>query len=317
MVANAVPTRYSDEVTQTASPAPAPTPAPLLSAEGVRIDDHGPVLEQLTVATSGTNVAVVGAPRALFEAASGLRDVTAGSLRVAGLDPRDAVRAGALASAPVDAPMPARWKALDFAVENARLAGHGRTESARLAAQALRAMELDPKARTRLADADAAVKRAAMLAGALATQAPVLLVEDFTAGLPDGSARTLARLFVQACAGRRWALFAGRLALSSPLGLEAEEALLFAGGRFVCAGAPAEVAARDRTFSVRTAGAAEAAGAFADKLRERGAHVEADEAGRALTVTMPDDLSTLELVKLARTSDVVVLELLPLSGAVA
>jgi ABC-type multidrug transport system ATPase subunit len=299
-----VPTGYSGDVTQT---------EPLLRAEGVRIDDRGPVLEQLTATTSGANVAVVAAPRALFEAACGLREVTTGTLRVCGLEPREAVRAAAIASAPVDVPVPARWNVLDFATESARLAGNGGRAGARLAAAALRAMQLEGHARTRLGPADPAVKRGAMLCAALATDAPALFVEDFTPGLPDGVARSLARMFVQACRGRRWALFAGRLSLSSPLGLEAEEALLFAGGRLACAGVPAEIATRERTFSVRTASAQSA---FGDKLRERGAKVEADASGRALTVTMPDDLTTLDLVRIARDADVVVLELLPLSGAV-
>lgn len=288
---------------------------PLLAAEAVRIDDHGPALEQLTMTTTGANVAILGAPRALFEAACGLRDATSGTLRVCGLPPREAARTAAIASAPASAKTPARWTALDLAIENARLAGHGRRESARLAATALEAMKLEPRGKTRLGDASPSVARAAMLAAALATGAPALLVEDFTPGLPDGAARALARSFVQACRGRRWVLFAGRLALSSPLGLEADEAVLFSGGRLAGAGSPAELATRDRTFSVRTAG--ESPLAFADKLREHGAQVDADETGRALTVTIPEGFSTLELVALARSSDVVVVELLPLSGAVA
>ena len=72
------------------------------------------------------------------------------------------------------------------------------------------------------------------------------------------------------------------------------------------------IAARDRTYSVRTSGESEP---FAAKLRERGARVEAS--GPSLTVTMPEDFATHELVALARDSNVIVLELLPLSGALA
>lgn len=277
------------------------------------MDDGGPAIERLTVETTGSNVAVVGAPRALFEAAAGLRPVTRGALRVAGLDPMDAIRSAAIASAPVDVPVPARWTLLDLVRENARLAGSGKREAERLATSALHALQLDKFAKTKLAVADLAVKRAAVLAAAIATGAPALFVEDFTPGLADGAARSLARLFVTACEGRRWVVFAGRLALSSPLGLHADEALLFAGGRFVCSGLPAEIASRERTYAVRTAGEPEA---FAAKLRERGARVESDAAG-ALTVTIPEDFTTHELVALAKAGGVVVLELLPLSGALA
>lgn len=308
MVAKLVPARYSGDVTQT---------TPLLSADAVRIDDGGPVLEELTVTTEGDNVAVVGAPRALYEAACGLRDTTAGALLVCGLAPREAARSGAVASAPVDAKVPARWTVLELARQSALLAGRGRRESERLAADATRAMQLEGHARARLGGADPAVRRAAMLSAAIATGAPVLLLEDFTPGLPDGAARALARLFVQAARGRRWALFAGRLALSSPLGLETDEAVLFVGGRFACASPPAELAARGRTFSVRTS-AGEGGATFAGELRQRGATVEsADAAGRAFTVTLAGELTTLDVLATARAAGVVVMELLPLSGAVA
>ena len=287
-------------------------PDPLLHADSVRVDDGLPVVENLTIETTGNNVAIVGAARALFEATAGIRPITRGVLRVCGMDPRAALRAGAIASAPVDVPVPARWTVHEFARENARLAGQTKSTADKLAKDALQAMQLGTYATKKLASVDAPVKRAAMIAAALATGAGAIFAEDFTTGLPDAAARSLAKLFVAACEGRRWIVFAGRLALSSPIGLNADEALLFAGGRFVCAGLPAEIATRERTYSVRTSGEAEP---FAAKLRERGARVEA--AGASLMVTMPEDLATHELVALARESNVVVLELLPLSGALA
>jgi ABC-type multidrug transport system ATPase subunit len=285
---------------------------PLLHADSVRVDDGVPVVENLTIETVGTNVAIVGAARALFEAVCGVRPVTRGTLRVCGMSPRDALRAGAMASAPIDVAVPAKWTVHDLARENARLAGQAKGAANKLAKDALHAMQLDAYATKKLSAVDAPVKRAAMIAAALATGAGAIVVEDFTAGLPDAAARSLSKLFVAACEGRRWIVFAGRLALSSPIGLHADEALLFVGGRFVCAGLPAEIASRERTYTVRTSGAAEP---FAAKLRERGAHVEG--AGAVLTVTMPEGLATHELVALARDANVVVLELLPLSGALA
>ncbi len=308
IVANAVPTRYSGVV------------EPLLRADGVRIDDAGgPTVEQLVMSTTGSSVAIVGAPRALFEAACGVREVTAGSLLVAGQQPREAIRSGSVASSPVDVPVPARWTLADLAIENARLSGRPRGEAQKRALAAIEAMKLASFAKSRLGVLELSVKRAAMLCAALATGAEVLLVEDFTTGLPDGAARSLAKLFVAACENRRWVLFAGRLALSSPLGLHADEAVLFAGSRLVSMGMPADIASRERTFTLRTSGDAPA---FAAKLRERGAQVETPEtevegSTSHLTVTMPDDLTTHELVALARASHVIVLELLPMSGALS
>jgi hypothetical protein len=82
-------------------------------------------------------------------------------------------------------------------------------------------------------------------------------------------------------------------------------------------GLPAEIATRDRTFTLRThcvdGGDAPA---FAAKLRARGAQVETF-VDTALTVTMPEDLTTHELIAIARASNVLVLELLPMSGALS
>jgi ABC-type multidrug transport system ATPase subunit len=284
----------------------------VLEADNVRIDAGGvPVIEQLSAQTTESNVVVLGAPRALFEACSGTRPVRSGRLRVCDASPRRAVSEVLIASAPMDVAVPPKWTLHDFVRENARLAGHPRRELDVRARDALHALGLDPMIRTRLGAAELAVKRAAMIASALATGAETLLVEDFTAGLTDAAARSLARLFVTAAKNRRWVLFAGQLTLSSPLGLNADEALLFVGGRFVCSGAPAEIATRDRTFTVRTSGDREA---FATHLRDQGATVDADGA-RSLTVTLPEGLSTLDLVRMATTQNVVVLELLPVSGA--
>jgi ABC-type Na+ transport system ATPase subunit NatA len=209
--------------------------------------------------------------------------------------------------------LPPRWTIHALVRESARLAGCPRRDLDAVAVAALRALQLDALARTRLGGCEPAVRRAAVLAAALATGAETLLVCDFTRGLPDAAARSLARLFVAACQAKRWVLFTGQLSLSSPLGLHADEALVFAGGRLVCTGSPAEVATRDRTYSVRTTG--EGAPAFATRLRERGAVVDGDAAALSLTVTLPAELSTLDLVTMAQAGQVTVLELLPVSGS--
>ena len=252
-------------------------------------------------------MAVLGAPRALFAAAAGMREVSGGVLRVAGLAPSEALRAATIAAVPVDVPLPASWTALRFVMANARLAG----QSANAARTALEAMQLGSYANVKLAAAAPVVRRAVMIASALATGAETLLVEDFSPGLPDDAARSLSRAFIHAARERRWLLFAGRLALSSPLGIQAEEALVFSGSRLLASGPPAEIAARERTFSVRVQGAK--AGVYAERLREHGATVQA--AGASLTVTMTAALTARDLVLVAKETDVVVLELAPLSPA--
>lgn len=288
------------------------SPKPLVFADNVRIDFEGsPAVEEFTVETTGANVIVIGAPQSLFDACAGTREVTSGTLRIGGADPREAVCDAGVASAPIDPLLPPRWTIRDLARESARLAGHTRREALARAEGALRALKLDKLAQTRLGACELPVRRAAVLAAAIATGAETLLVADFTRGLPDDAARALARLFVAAAETLRWVLFAGQVSLSSPLGLHADEALVFVGGRLSCAGPPAEIATRDRTYALRTAG--EGAPAFAARLRELGVRVESDEAARSLTVTLPAEVSTLDLVTMAQAGKVVVLELLPVS----
>jgi hypothetical protein len=292
---------YTGPVTETA----------LLSARGVRIDEGGvPVIDHLEAQTTAGAVVILGAPRALFAAVAGLRDVSGGTLHVAGLPPVAASRSARIASAPLDGPLPGRWTVLRFVTENARLAGLG-ARAAQSARTALEAMQLTPHAQVKLARAALAVRRAAMIAAALATEAEVLIVEDFSPGLGDDEARGLARVFVAAVGARRWMLFAGRLALASPLGIQAEEALVFSGSRLLASGPPAEIASRERTLAMRVHGAK--AGTYAERLRERGATVQS--AGSTLTVTMPPELTPRDLVLLAKEADVVVLELAPLAPA--
>jgi ABC-type Na+ transport system ATPase subunit NatA len=226
------------------------------------------------------------------------------------MDPREAVRIGAVASAPCDVALPARWTVRDLVWESARLANHPRSELKAQTDGALHALGLDAAARMRLGFAELAVRRAAVLAAALATGAETILAFDFTTGLPDVAARSLARTFVTACKGRRLLLFTGHLALASPLGLHIDEAVVFTSGRFVYSGSPADVATRERTYAIRTTGnAAE----LATRLRERGVIVSGHVGASELTVTLPEDLSTLELVATAQAQNMAILELVPVS----
>ena len=286
-------------------------PIPVIDASDARIDQGGvPVVEGLNVKTTGSGVVVLGAPRALFQACAGILSVTRGTLRVGGALPREAAQQASIASAPMDVLVPPKWTLRELVIENVRLAGHPRREATERALAAVHALGLDAMARTKLGAADLAVKRGAMLAAAVGTGAGVLLVEDFTTGLPDASARSLGRLFVADCKDCRWVFFAGQLALASPVGMHADEALLFGGGRLLACGPPAEIAARERTYSVRLA---KDGGAFAEALRGRGVAVETDH--DKLVVTLPEGLSPLEVVRIAVAQHAVVLELVPVSDA--
>jgi len=92
-----------------------------------------PAVEGLSMASTGDHLLVLGAARALFETAAGLRASARGELLVADRDPLEAVRAGSLAGASLDPPLPSSWTIRRYVTWSARLAGHGATTSSELA----------------------------------------------------------------------------------------------------------------------------------------------------------------------------------------
>jgi ABC-type multidrug transport system ATPase subunit len=227
----------------------------LLSASSLRVDvDGSPALDGLSLETTGERVLVLGAARALFEAAAGLRGTRRGDLTVEGLAPMAAVRHRLVACAPLDPPVPPRWTLMQYVTWSARLAGHPRADARGLAEGALERLQLGSSAGSRLGAASLSLRRATVIAAALATGAPALLLDDPLAALPDDTARAMSRVVARALADRRSVLFAGRMALESPLALVADEALVLDRSEVVAQGAPAELAAADRTLALRVEG---------------------------------------------------------------
>jgi ABC-type multidrug transport system ATPase subunit len=265
---------------------------------------------------AGERVLVLGGARALFEAAAGLRSIARGELRVAGMAPRAAVRAGLVASAPLDPRMPPKWTVRQYATWSARLAGHARAGSEALAAEALARMDLSAWAKAELTSVGPVVRRATVLAAALATGASILLVEDPLVALPVEAGREYARVVVRALADRRTAFFAARLQLESPIALAADEAIVLAGSHISAQGAPAEIAANERAFALRVGGDVQA---FADAVQARGARLLSPP-GTSTPARLSVDLGTLaarDLLRIAAECDAVVIELRPLAHAFA
>ncbi len=289
----------------------------LLAATSLRVDTWGvPAVDGLSFATTGERLLVLGAARALFEAAAGLRGIAHGELRVEGSGPAAAAREGKAACAPLDPPLPPKWTVAQYATWSARLAGHARSAAASLANDALERMQLAPMARTKLAAAAPAVRRGAVLAAALATGASTILIDDPTPGLADEAVRPLARVLARALADRRSAIFAARIALDSPLALAADEALVIEGSRVVAQGAPAEIAAAEKTLVVRVYGDAVA---FARAVEEAGgrADVTAGAPSPAHVQVHLGSLDARDLLRIATDSSAVVVELRPLSRSFA
>lgn len=290
-------------------------PTPWIQAEALRVDVAGsPLLDGVTFVTTGRSAAILGAPRALFEACTAERTPTSGSLRLVGLSPEQASRQARVAFAPLDPPLPPRWTARSYASWSARLVGHDAASAERNAREAVAMLRMGSVADTKLADAPLHVRRGAVLAGALATGAELLLFEDPTPGLADDAARTLARVLAQALdetassPGRAWVLFAARLPLTSPFAHRAEEAFLFSRGRLAQSGAPGELAAAESAFHLRVSGPQ---AEFVDRLRKRGAEVVSDDTH--LSVRLDDTLAPRELFQLAEDAKVILLELVPIA----
>jgi ABC-2 type transport system ATP-binding protein len=255
---------------------------------------------------------VLGGARALFEAASGVRDPSHGEVLVRGVAARDAARAGSAAGAPCDPPLPPGWTPRDYVTWSARIAGHRRGDAQALAAQAIAEMKMAAIQGERLASATTQTRRATSIAAALATGAETILLEEPLAGLADDSARHFARIVLRALGRRAWVVFAARLPLESPFAMDADEAAVVLGGRVVGQGAPAELAARDRAYAVRMIGGADE---FARLASERGARVSG--AGPERTVDLGESLAVSDLLRAAREAQATILELRPLSHAFA
>lgn len=290
---------------------------PMLAAYGLRIDVAGvPVIDGLSFETTGAQVLVLGAARALFEGFSGLRPVVRGGLRIQGMTPVRAIRAGIVACAPLDPPMPGRWTVGQYVRWSAQLSGLPRDARRAKCADALHAMQLEAMAGVRLSAAPLPVRRGAALAAALATGARSLLVEDPVVGLPEEAARPFARVLSRALKGLRSVLFAGRIPLESPLALAAEEAVLIEGSRVASQGNPAEIASAQEVISLRVQGDVDA---FARAVEAQGGHASVTD-NTVHPARMRVELGPLasrDLLRIAVDTRAVIFELRPLARAFA
>jgi ABC-type multidrug transport system ATPase subunit len=285
----------------------------LLQTNDARVDVGGaPQVDGLTLQTTGARIVVLGAAQALFDAASGARKPSRGTVLVHGEPADAALRAARVAGAPLDPAMPPKWTPRTYARWSARLAGHDDTQAARLAGEAMERLEMRAIADTPLGKAALHTKRATVVAGALATGAAVIVLADPTAGTPDAFARTFGRILVAALAGRGWIVFAPTMALGAPLALEADEAILLEGSQIAAQGAPGEIAARERTYSLKVAGEVEALAVAAEA---RGAKVR--RSASVLVVDLGESLTTRDLMSMALQARAIIVELSPLTRALA
>jgi energy-coupling factor transport system ATP-binding protein len=289
----------------------------LLVTKSLRVDAGGaPAIDGLSLESTGRHVIVLGAPRALFEATANLRPVEHGELQVNGALPRSAARAGGAAAASLDPRLPPEWSVFQYIWWSARLSGLSRSQSQGAVDGALDRMQLLGHASTRLRAAPVTVRRGAVISAAIVTGAPLILLEDPLVGLPGDVARSFAHVISAAVEGHMTLIFAGRLALDSPLVLASDEAIILDGSRVAAQGLPAQIAAGANSFAVRAAGDV---GAFMSALGARGGLLHASErSGDSARFTVDlGDLGTRDLLRVAEASSAVVLELRPLAWVFA
>lgn len=286
----------------------------LIVAEDLRIDVDGvPVCDGLTFETRGQSELILAAPRALFEALAGLRPVVRGALRIDDVNATTAVRQGMVASAALDPPLPPTWTVFEYVVWSSRLAGHSARDARGLANEAIGRASLEAMSTHALARLNLHARRGVVLAAALATGARTIVLEDPLAALPEEIARSWARILVRALEGRAWIVLAGRLTLTSPLVMNAEEAIIVSSNRVAAQGPPAEIVAHHgQGFMARIHGPIEA---LREKLVPKGAKL--DVHGAQALIHLGDSMTIAELLGLACEADVTIVELVPLSHALA
>lgn len=284
--------------------------AALLSAKNIRVDVDGiPAIDGLSFETTADRVLVLGAPRALYECAAGIRPLARGELTVEGAAAHDALKRGAVAGAPLDPPLPKEWTPRTAITWAAKMSGQPPRVAAASAEAAIGTLHLESIADAALGSAMLAGRRAVMVAAALATGANALMIDSPLVDLDVESGGFLAGVIAKAIETKRWVVFSGRLPLTSELALAAEEAIVVFGSTVVFRGTPSEVAMFGRRTMLRVAGDVDA---LYRVLGERGASVEACSP-ELLTVQLPEGLTTLDLVRAAEETNVALLEMHPLS----
>jgi ABC-type multidrug transport system ATPase subunit len=195
---------------------------------------------------------------------------------------------------------------------SALIVGHTRAAAKRLSADALSAMQLETMGGAKIGSATLSVRRGLVIAAALATGAPTILIDDPLAGLPEDTGRGIARVLSQALSSRRSIIFSGRIPLDASVAIGADEAVVVDGSRVTAQGTPIEVESRRRTLSLRVKGDVQA---FARALDADGAHATVSANAQEPTQMRVElgPLSPSDLLRSAAGVGAVVFELRPLA----
>jgi ABC-type multidrug transport system ATPase subunit len=193
---------------------------------------------------------------------------------------------------------------------SARLVGHDRATASANADDAIARLQLGTLARALIGGLPPHARRGLVLAAAVATGAPVLVVEDPLNGLPEDVGHSFAQIMLDGLRDRAWIVFAARTPLTSPLALQADEAVIASSSRVEAQGPPAELAAVSNRFVARVHGSTDG---LVAELRGRGIGVAVQ--GTQIVFDLKGLLTTAELAQLCAAADVALVELIPVARA--
>lgn len=197
-------------------------------ARDARIDLVGrPLLSRLNAHTTAERVALLGDWSALFHLLSGEATLSAGTLRLSGLEVPRAVQQGRLGLVRADPVLPAAWTGEQLLRSGGELAGLSPRSAARAAFTTLDRLGLASLASKRLGHLQPAERRALLIGHAVLTDPELLCLEQPLRGLDTSAEQLLLAVIERALPNRRLLVSLG----DSELGAGERELLLRSNGR--------------------------------------------------------------------------------------
>jgi len=261
----------------------------------------------------GSLLVLVGGWAPLFELIAGSRQLTGGTLSLAGQTAEGAAARGHVGLVRRDAPLPPSWPVHEVLTASAELLGESRRPASARARQVLGELGLEGLAGKRPSALRPAEERAVSVAAALLGAPPVIAIEEPFAGLePSGQA------FVDAVIGRALRGRAGLVSVPELPGTPSEDALaarsdelLFVTGRrLVARGGYRELSARSKSFRVVVKRSVDA---LLARLAEAGYEVRRMTTADVTTLWLTDraGLGTVPVFRAALAVEAPILELVP------
>jgi ABC-type Na+ transport system ATPase subunit NatA len=175
-----------------------------LAANEARIDLLGrPLLSRLDAHSNAERLALLGDWSALFRLLSGEAQLSAGTLRLLGLEVPLAVRQGKVGLMRLDPVLPAAWSAEQLLASSAELSGLSRRAAGQLAFSILERLGLVSLASKRLGHLQPAERRALLVGHALLTDPQLLCLEQPLSSLDTSAEQLLLAVIERALPGRR------------------------------------------------------------------------------------------------------------------